>query len=90
MFAWCARTNEFRSHVLRTFELLKERMSFVLACQATVELLFIFTDQCLYVNKSLNSTCSSYKVIEALQKIWTKLFNSYGLVLQSLYEVSKW
>jgi len=31
----------------------------------------MFGDQCLYVNKSLNSICSSYKVIESLLKIWT-------------------
>jgi len=50
----------------------------------------VFTDQCLYVNKSLNSSCSSYKVIESLQKIWTKPLN--GLVLRSLYEFEalKW
>jgi len=32
-------------------------------------------------------------MIESLQKIWTKPLNSYGLVLQSLYELfeaSKW
>jgi len=30
------------------------------------------------VNKSLNSICSSYKVIESLQNIWTKPLNSFG------------
>jgi len=39
--------------------------------------------QNFYVKKGLNSICSSYKVIESLQKIWTKSLNSYGLVLQS-------
>jgi len=65
---------------------------FALTRQAgSVELLFMFADQC--VNKSLNSICSSYKVIVSLQKIWTKPLNSYGLVLRSLYELfeaSKW
>jgi len=45
------------------------------------------------VNKSLNSICSSYKAIKSLQKIWTKLLNSYWSVLWPLYElfeVSKW
>jgi len=42
-------------------------------------------DQCLNVNKSLNSICSSYKVIVSLQKIGHKPLNSYGLVLGSLY-----
>jgi len=39
------------------FELLQEPMRFVLAHQ----LLFMFADQCLYVNKSLNLIGSSYK-----------------------------
>jgi len=28
----------------------------------------MFADQCLYVNKSLNSICSTYKAIKSLQK----------------------
>jgi len=36
-------------------------------------------DDCFYVNKSLNSVCSSYKPIISLQKMWNKPFNSYGL-----------
>jgi len=43
-------------------------MRFVLQA-GSVELLFMFTDQCQYVNKSLNSICSLYKPIESLQKI---------------------
>jgi len=39
------------------------------------------------VNYFFNEIFSSYKAIESLQKIWTKLFDSYGLVLQSLYEL---
>jgi len=36
-------------------------------CQAgSVELLFMFTDQCLYANKSLNQICLSHKAIESL------------------------
>jgi len=63
-----------------TFELLQEPMRFVLLCQAgLVELLFIFADQCLNVNKSPNLICSSYKEIESSEK-------SYGFVLRSLYE----
>ncbi len=46
----------------------------------------MFADQCLYVNKSLNSACLSYKVIFSLQNIWNKLLNRYRLVLRSLYE----
>jgi len=38
-------------------------------------------------NKSLNSISSSYKMIESLQKIWTKPLNPYGLVLWSLDEL---
>jgi len=39
-------------------------MRFTLVSQAgSVELLFMFGDQCLYVNKSVNSICSSYKAI---------------------------
>jgi len=34
------------------FEFPQEPMRFVPACQASVELLFMFTDQYLYVNKS--------------------------------------
>jgi len=48
----------------------------------------MFADQCLYVNKRLNSICSSYKVI-----VWTKPLNLYGLVFNSLYELfeaSQW
>jgi len=44
--------------------------------------------ECLYVNKSL-----SYKMTMSLQKMWTKPLNSYGLILQPLYELfeaSKW
>jgi len=36
------------------------------------------------VNKRLNSISSSYK---AILKIWTKPLNSYGLFLESLYEL---
>jgi len=43
----------------------------------------------LHVNKSLNSICSSYKAIVSLQRIWTKRLNSYGIVLQSIYELIK-
>jgi len=39
--------------------------------------------QCLYVNKSLNSICSSFKAIVSVQKSLTKQVNSNGLVLQS-------
>jgi len=41
----------------------------------------MFADQCLYVNKRLNSI------------VWTKPLNLYGLVLNSLYELfeaSQW
>jgi len=44
----------------------------------------MFADECLYVNKSLNSICSSYKAIMSLHTIWTKPHDSYGLGLQSL------
>jgi len=40
-----------------------------------------------YVNKSLNSICSSNKTIVSLQNIWTKPLNSYGLDLRTLYEL---
>jgi len=39
----------------------------------------MFPDECLYVNKIINWSCSSHKAIKSLQKIWTKLLNSYGL-----------
>jgi len=56
-----------------------------------LELPFTISDVCvdefLYVNKSLNSICPSYKVIASLQKIRTKPLDSYGLVLRSLYEI---
>lgn len=83
-------TNEVHSHVLcSTSELLQELLRFVVARQAsTVEFLFMFTDQYKYVN-----ICSSYKVIESVQNVWTKLFNSCRLVLQSLhdhFEASNW
>jgi len=53
-----------------------------------LELLFnttgMWVDECLYVNKRLNSISSLYK---AILKIWTKPLNSYGLFLESLYEL---
>ncbi len=57
-------------------------LRFILVHQACmIELLFMFADQCLYVNKSLNAACLSYKVIVSLQNIWNKLLNPYILVL---------
>jgi len=49
--------------VLRcTFELPQEPIRFVVMHQSsTVELLFMFADQCLYVNQSLNSNCSNHR-----------------------------
>jgi len=41
-----------------TFELPQEP---VMRQSSTVELLFIFADQCLYVNQSLNSNFSNHK-----------------------------
>jgi len=64
-----------------TFELPQKPTRFILASQIdSVELLFMFADQCLNVNKSLNWICSSYKAIVFLQKIWTYPLNPYGFV----------
>jgi len=65
-------------------------MRFVLVHQAsTYELLLTFVDQCLHVFMFMNlhSICSSYKVIVSLQKIWTKMLDSYGIVVQIVHEL---
>jgi len=50
-----------------TFELLQKPMGFVLVRQAcSVELLFVFANN-VYVNKSLNEICSSYKATAKLK-----------------------
>jgi len=69
--------------VLRsTFELTQEPMRFVFARQTdSLELMFMFVDQWLNVIKSLNQKCSSYKAIESLQKIWTKVLIWISLMI---------
>jgi len=67
----------------------QNQMRFVLMHQASrLELQFMFSKQCLYVIKSPISIWSSYNVMESLQKIWTRLLYSNGLVLLSLSELS--
>jgi len=54
-------------------------MRFIITRHANMlELLFIYAGQCLNVNKSLKSICSSYKVT------WIKPLDLYGFLLQSL------
>ncbi len=83
MLACHVRTNEVQSCELHnTLSLLQEPMRFVFTCQAsTVEVLFMFADEYKYVDNSLNSICSSYKVIVSLQKMWTKPLYSYAFIL---------
>ncbi len=77
--AWCGRTN-----------LISSCKSWNVLCNTWWIVLIV---HCLYVKKSLNYIFSSYKAIKSLHTSWDKPLNSYGLILQSLYELfeaSKW
>jgi len=41
----------------------------------------------MFICEQKPKACSSYKAIKFLQKIWTKLLNSCGFILRSLYKL---